>query len=249
MEEQLFPSETFGKAFVAAQTPLRTVALSDAGSDVTPLPRETEYWRFLSISEETLCTTTLPAPLNEITLLAGTPRQIEATEDFLVECSQNVAAAQFVASQWKVVGPNNNTEPAGDPAFILLPPVEQYRKEYLFLVPDKYSFDYVIISAPSGTNVWMDDTLVEKFPKCERHYVGQLALDTPVDFDTIKCGLSDPEVFSGVAPPFNVQEGIQNDGVHSIRADQPVGLIVYGFDSFVSYGYPGGSDLEFINVQ
>ena len=249
MEEQLFPLQTYGKAFVAVQSPLRTVALADAGSDITPLPREKEYWRLLTTAEDTTCATTLPEPLNDIMLQAGSPYQIEATEDFLIECSDPVVAAQFVASQEVVT--SNLTEPAGDPAFIVLPPVEQYRKEYLFLVPANYAFDYLLIAAPSGANVWLDDVLVEQWPKCVRTYVGQLALDQPQDFDSIKCGLSDPEVRPDVLPPNNVIAGeeTQNDGIHRLRSDEPVGLVVYGFDRFVSYGYPGGSDLTIINVQ
>lgn len=250
MEEQLFPLATFGKSFVAVQTPLRTVALHDAGSDVTPLQREPEYWRLLTTEETTSCATTLPAPLNDITLQARQPFTIEAFEDFLIECGGPIVVAQFVASQWVVVGPSNNTEPAGDPAFILLPPVEQFRKEYLFLVPDKYAFDYLMIAAPSTANVWLDDVLLETWaPRCVDHYVGQLALDQPQDFTSWKCRLSDPEVYSGVLPPGNVLDGMQNDGVHRLRSDQPVGLVVYGFDSFVSYGYPGGSNLEDLGVR
>jgi hypothetical protein len=46
-----------------------------------------------------------------------------------------------------------------------------------------------------------------------------------------------------------VDPGVQNDGVHSLRSDEPAGLMVYGFDAFVSYGYPGGSNLEEIIVE
>jgi hypothetical protein len=40
--------------------------------------------------------------------------------------------------------------------------------------------------------------------------------------------------------------GFQNDGVHRVLANQPVGLLVDGFDYFVSYGYAGGTELSFI---
>ena len=32
-------------------------------------------------------------------------------------------------------------------------------------------------------------------------------------------------------------------GVHRLTATKPVGLFVYGYDSDVSYGYPGGAGL------
>jgi hypothetical protein len=47
---------------------------------------------------------------------------------------------------------------------------------------------------------------------------------------------------------WNLKPGMQNDGVHRIEADLPVGVIVSGFDSFVSYAYAGGTDLKGINV-
>ena len=250
LEEQLFPLDTLGTTFVALQTPRRSQAIYDAGGDVTPLPSEKEYWRLLTSGEFTTCITSLPEPLNELSLVAGSPRTIEARQDFLISCTEPVTAGQFVASQHAVVGPNNNDQPAGDPAFMILPPIEQYRKEYLFLIPDKYAFDYLLIAAPSGSDVLFDEVLVEKFPRCQREYLGQVVVEgLPEDFDSIKCALSDPKVDPGAPSPGNVDPNVQNDGVHSLRSDHAVGLIVYGFDAFVSYGYPGGSDLAAINVQ
>ena len=33
------------------------------------------------------------------------------------------------------------------------------------------------------------------------------------------------------------------DGVHRIYADAPIGIVVYGYDQYVSYGYAGGLNL------
>jgi hypothetical protein len=30
------------------------------------------------------------------------------------------------------------------------------------------------------------------------------------------------------------------DGTHSVVGTEPVGISVYGYDQYVSYGYPGG---------
>jgi hypothetical protein len=37
--------------------------------------------------------------------------------------------------------------------------------------------------------------------------------------------------------------------VHRVQADYAVGVIAYGFDSYVSYAYAGGTQLHEINVQ
>ena len=41
--------------------------------------------------------------------------------------------------------------------------------------------------------------------------------------------------------------GQQNDGVHTLVSTSPVGIIVFGFDKFVSYGYVGGLNLNVLN--
>jgi hypothetical protein len=60
------------------------------------------------------------------------------------------------------------------------------------------------------------------------------------------CQLSFPTIDMTKARPDNLSPGAQNDGVHRILANQPVGVIVDGFDYFVSYAYAAGTDLSFI---
>jgi len=246
LEEQLAPVPSLGKAFVAVQTPLRTVALAAAGSDIEPLSREKEYWRLLS-SVDTVCATSLPAPVGELSLDAGEPVTLEASQDFVIECDDPVVVAQFVASQSIAVGSNNNDQPAGDPAFILTPPVEQYREEHLLVVPHTYAFDFLMIAARADATVWIDGNPAEDYPYCERDYVGQLTVDgQPTDFVAIKCALSAPVIYPG-SP--SLDPGIQRDGAHRVDSTEPIGVVVYGFDGFVSYGYPAGMGLAAINIE
>ena len=37
------------------------------------------------------------------------------------------------------------------------------------------------------------------------------------------------------------------DGTHRLRADRPVGIFVYGYDTAGSYAYFGGSNIRVIN--
>jgi hypothetical protein len=39
------------------------------------------------------------------------------------------------------------------------------------------------------------------------------------------------------------------DGRHEIRADEPVGVSVYGYDRNISYAYPAGLDLSAIDAE
>jgi hypothetical protein len=68
-------------------------------------------------------------------------------------------------------------------------------------------------------------------------------------YEAYKCQLCFPVLLPSKTPPDNLLPGEQNDGVHRLQADQPVGLVVYGFDAYVSYGYPGGTDLALINLK
>lgn len=248
LEEQLFPLSSMGTAFVAVKTPSRTQALADAGARITPLPSETDHFRLLTTADHTTCKTSLPPPLDEFPLVAGSTRTVGAAEDFVIECSEPVVVAQFVASQWTVVGPDNEDLPAGDPSFILLPPVEQFRTEYRFSVPGKYVFDYLLIAAPSSTDVEL--RTIEAKEDCERTPVGTLTIDgRAVDFDAIRCALSQPVIAPGLPRPVNVDQGVQRDGLQWLRANAPVGLVLYGFDYSVSYGLPGGAKVAPINVQ
>jgi hypothetical protein len=93
-------------------------------------------------------------------------------------------------------------------------PVEQFRKEYVFLVPPKYSNSYITIVARADTKVRLN-------------------------------GL---EMTSGTFRPMGSGDfmvGTQPliPGSHTLSTDQPAGLIVYGWDWYVSYAYPGGMKL------
>jgi hypothetical protein len=42
----------------------------------------------------------------------------------------------------------------------------------------------------------------------------------------------------------HVNELQGNDSLHTLVADKPVGIVVYGYDQYASYVYPGGLDLK-----
>jgi hypothetical protein len=236
MEEQLAPAHTLGRTFAALATPSRSAALAAAGADVTVNPNESEYWRLLSAIDGA-CSTTLPAPLDEVALVAGEPRMLDAQTDFLVACDVPVQLAQFVSGGAAVV---SGSEPAGDPSFILVPPIEQHRVDHPLVVPEGYAFDFVLIAAPEGADVSIDDAPVEDLPGCAR--AGVTALEGAPSFDAIRCALSEPIVSSG--PPLVVEAGVQRDGLHRVLSHQPAGVLLYGFDTFVSYGYAAGTELQ-----
>jgi hypothetical protein len=237
LEQQLDPIRTAGKNFVLAHSPSRTGALKNAGA-VIGVTEEPEYFRIIAVSEAGAdVETSLPAPDDHFRLeKQGDMRELVTTADALVKASGPIMVGNVQAGQEAAFVPYG--WPGGDPSFVLLPPVEQYRSDYVFLTPDKYSFDFVMAIVPTGAPVALDGHLVDG-SRCE---IGRLP-----GYDVYRCQLSYPKI-DPAAPTTPVSPGIQNDGVHRVTSDGPIGVIALGWDSFVSYGYAAGTQLEAINV-
>jgi hypothetical protein len=111
--------------------------------------------------------------------------------------------------------------PIGDPAMILSVPEAQFVESYIFLTPDAYEKDYLNVIAP------LDAGVVE--------------LDgAPLDLAT----------FQGIGVSgFGVYRTALFDGIHRIHSDRPIGIVVYGYDDDVSYGYPGGTGMNEIGAS
>lgn len=109
----------------------------------------------------------------------------------------------------------------GDPSLALAVPIEQYRSDYLFTAPVTYAVNIADVVAKEGAHVSIDGVAI-----------------APADFAPI--GASG----YGVAHVSLDHE----TSVHTLKADQEVGLTVYGYGFYTSYMYPGGADLERITV-
>lgn len=249
LEEQVYPEDSFGENFVAVKTPLRSKMVDAAGWDVAIVPDEPEYWRIVASHENTTVTTSLPPPLDRFVMARGASKFLESTRDFLVSSTAPIALLQVPAGQ-QATGipstlPGGERPPGGDPSLIWVPPVEQWRNRYLFLVPNKYAFDTLLIAAPATAQLVYDGLPIDMVTTCEHKPIGMQPPPgggPPVEYVALRCQLSFP-VPGGA--------GSQDDGVHLVTTmgGERFGLVVWGFDSFVSYGYPAGSNVERINVD
>jgi hypothetical protein len=247
LEQQLFPEAAFGTQFVAVKTPLRSVEVETAGWDVSVVPDEPEWWRVLATREDTVVSTNLPPPNDSFFLQRGDSVIFESERDFVMTASGPISFGQFPGSQ-QTTGipstlPGGDRPPGGDPAFILIPPVEQWRGDYLFLVPNKYAFDFLLIAAPAGIALSYDGLPLDSVLDCEYEPIGTLTDgDVDTEYLAIRCPLSAPEPDG---------PGLQDDGVHRLESSggEPFGLVVWGWDSYVSYGYPGGTNVSLINLE
>ena len=159
---------------------------------------------------------------------AGAPATIDAGETVRFQTDQAFTVTsgdpdkpfsitQFLLSN-QVIAPLGQ---AGDPSMITLPAVEQFQTHYIFLVPDGYAVNYVTVVRVAGTEVLRDGVSVEA---ANWRPLGTLA---GVDYEFVQ-----------LAVP---------TGSHSIDSEEPCGIISVGYDTDVSYGYPGGSGLEIIS--
>jgi hypothetical protein len=238
LEEQVVPLRAVGRRYVLGRVPNRSRALAAAGAAVSYF-EEPEFYRVVSTRQGlTTIQTSLPPPFDRIELDGeGASRTLAAYQDFSLVASDPVLVADVQASQ-EAAGIVRGL-PGGDPSLTFASPVEQWRSDYVLLTPDQYAFDFLVITAPAAAMVFVDGLPVDG-KVCEVAPVGD-------SFLVYRCQLSFPSIDPDRPAPANVQPGRQNDGVHRVQSDHPVGVLVYGFDAFVSYAYAGGTQLKDIS--
>jgi hypothetical protein len=235
LESQLFPLETWGQRFVAS--PLKIRREDPEGS------REGTYWKFVARDGDTRIDTginiarpnVLP-PADEgvtpceqysdapetgvFTLDRGETCEFGTRRSFVVESDKPIMLGAFLSGQNTVTEQADFGVHAGDPAFFLVPPQEQYRNEYSFLTPSTYFVSYVTVTINPGVNVTLDGETLDL---------------TQYDYEEY------PD--RGIARAHIPLE----EGPHRIEASIPFGIVVYGYDDYVSYAYTGGLNFKKLN--
>ena len=216
LEQQLFPVKSWGLRYLASKT--------------FPRNQEKDVYRIIAAENNTMVTT-IPPQANIPVLNKGEWIDFESADNFEIIAKKPIMVGQFLASE-QAPDPNVNGVPqpgdagTGDPAFILLVPAEQFRQDYVFLAPNKYELDYITIVVPEEARVWFDCKEIKP-------------ADIEANCDPIE--VDDFELFGTgeyATTKFKVA-----DGVHRVYADQPIGVSVYGYDQYVSYGYPAGLNI------
>jgi hypothetical protein len=248
LEDQLFPNDTLGSRFFIGRGLPRSPALNNAFLDPTidsvGEPNEPEYVRIVAVEDGlTTIHTTLPQPDDIIQLDRGESVILDALQDFEITTEDNrrIAVLQVTASQEAVGIPNYY--PGGDPDIIAVAPVAQYRRDYVFLTPSLYAFDFVTVIAPRQAEVLLDEIDIDEW-MCDvgpADGIERRVDDPPPEWVVYRCQLSFPDVPGRNQP---VLDGIQNDGYHTLRSNEAIGVVVGGFDAFVSYAYTGGLNLD-----
>jgi hypothetical protein len=253
LESQVTPLRAVGRRYALGRMPNRSRAIAAAGGGTAPFDEPELYRVVATTSGPTTVRTTLPAPWDRFTLDGeGANETLVATRDFTLEADNAVLVADVQVSQEAAGISIQNGLPGGDPSLLLVPPTEQWRNDYVLLTPDRYAFDFLVITAPFGATVYVDGlpvdgTVCETAPGDGLDASARGAPNPP--FTVYRCQLSFPIIEPTALPPDNILAGRQNDGVHRVVADYPVSVLVYGFDYRVSYAYAGGTELTDINTN
>ena len=237
LEQQMMPVNTWGTKYLVSKTWERWL--------------EKDHVRILASQDGTTVTLN-PSVVMVPTLNAGQHFTFQTGVNLEVTANKPIQVAQYLASSYEIlggscpapfvddwmsgqcVGPGcsndsqcpsgttcelymgmGNCAPIGDPAMMLAVSAQQFMESYVFLTPDAYVQDYLNVLAPLNANtVVLDNNQV------------------------------DPAAFIPIgASGYGVYRTSVQDGIHTIWSDKKIGIVVYGYDDDVSYGYPGGMGL------
>jgi hypothetical protein len=238
LESQLFPMETWGERFLAAPLKIR--------EDNPTAYREGTYWKFLARADGTTIETGLdftdrkniynPAAENvehcrefaetpsngTFRLNKGESCEFGTHQPFVVTSNEPIQLGAFLSGQSSTTGESAEFgDHNGDPAFFIVPPSEQYRQSYSFLTPSTYHQNYVSVTIAKGVELTLDGEAVDigQLDPIPIEGTNEILLHVPVDA-----------------------------GPHQISANSRFGIVVYGFDDYVSYSYTGGLNLRKIST-
>jgi hypothetical protein len=208
LEEQLFPVTAGGRSFVITRSPIRST-----GGYVEP-----DLLRFMGVAATTTVKTSLPAPDDTFTLEPGQVRDTWTTKDITVEATEPVMIGQVLVSQ----GFTENPTEGGDPSLTIFPPVEQYRRDYLFNVPSSWQKNWVVIAAPVGSKVTIDGA------------------------DPAGCVVAPAGNAGGVVSgkSYEARRCPVGEGAHRMAGNAPFGIVAYGYGSRGSYAFVGGANVR-----
>lgn len=226
LEEQMFPVDTLGKTYV--------------GSRLQPRGKEKDSWRVLAVEDNTTFQVVPNIGIVPPVLNKGAWTEFATDKDFVLTATKPVLVGQYMASsyatmpyeqatctsasqcmtKWSVnakcesAGISSMCAPIGDPSLILGVASSQYLDDYLFLVPDKYVDNYINIVMLAGSTAKIDGA--------------------PVSVNKFTAVTGTMWLVARLPIPA---------GPHRLQLSQKGGLVVYGYDDDVSYGYPGGAGL------
>ncbi|MEE2786015.1 MAG: IgGFc-binding protein [Myxococcota bacterium] len=176
LEEQLFPTNIWGKTFIVARSEPRRLVDAVTMQPTTPVP---DRIRILTTSEATNISFVPARPNHPCTnLSAFQVCDMDVDDHMAIISNRPIQVAHLLLSAGGV---------EGDPALAFLPPVSQYRGDYAFLIPSEYDRQFVSVVTEVNTGVTLDgvDMTASFMPVGGEFFVARLPV-TPGSH-TLKC--------------------------------------------------------------
>ena len=202
LEEQLFPVTALGKQLVVPHSPKRGTSYV-----------EPDIIRFMGVASPSHVTTNMPPPWNEFDIQPGQMIETWTDKDLIVEMTEPVVVGQILVSQ----GYTQNM--IGDPALTFFPSIEQFRRDYVFLIPPSWTLNYFVLATEAGNDFTFDDGAMPS--GCTTTTIGQVAGKT---YESVVCTI--PE------------------GAHKVAGAKDFGITLYGYGPAGSYAYSGGANVK-----
>ncbi len=154
----------------------------------------------------------------------------ELTKGQTITANKPILVAHFKKTASDVIMPQGNIE-LSDPFMLIIPPKEQFLKSYRCYNVQAYDFQnpigvyveqYITVVAPTST-------------------LSTIRLDgQPVNVSKFVPIPPSNEYSYAWLGGANGADGV-TDGAHTISADEPIGIYIYGYGNANSYGYVGGT--------
>ena len=221
LEEELIPKSTWGRTYVAAVSPefnwgyFRIVAEQN-GTVVNITPSASTTARYPA---------GIVPPIN-LNSMQMTEFELGCTTGSggcgiaLIESNKPITLVNFIeGGECRTQRCERDHCPGNyaDPSMIIVPPVEQFLSEYIFLTPNGFTNNYVTVIRQVGSTTTLDS-----------HTVTATFLPVP-------------------GARFEVGHIPVTATTHQISSSVPFGIILEGYGYANSYGYPGGINLARIN--
>ncbi|MCB9506343.1 MAG: IgGFc-binding protein [Myxococcales bacterium] len=178
-----------------------------------PRGREADVWRVLAAYDGTRITTVPPIPGLDGITLSAGGFAEVST----TQSFEVIGTEPILVAQYLVSQLDVGISSAkGDPSMILAVPALQYRDDYAVLVPSSYAEDWITVVRPAGQTIELDGVAI---PDSSFEAFGTVEYE---------------RAYARVTP-----------GPHRFvcPSECKFGIAGFGYNSAVSYGYPGGLNL------
>lgn len=182
-------------------------------------PRGVEIDEWVVVAGEDGVSLSTNPPISGLngTLLAkaGDKVRVQTDDSFVLSATGKIQVVQYTVGHGMTQPKSAGGITTGDPTMLLIPPKKQFRSDYVIQTADGYGTNWLTIVRPKGVTIQLDGNNLSG-----GNFTG--------------VGNGDWEYAY-----IEVQKG-----THTLQAEQPFGLSVYGYGGVTAYGYPGGMNLQ-----